>query len=161
MRIYELARDLGRESRDVLTRAQEMGLDVKTASSGLDDESAELLRLSFAPGDTTSGEAETIETPTEPDVAAVDVAAADGDQTAASPTEPEPEAEPERDIDITSVKQGASVAEFAEAVSQPVGEVVKGLLGKGIAAGANQTMPAELIDELGESFGFIVEIEEP
>ena len=44
-RVYELARDLGRESKEVLARAQELGLDVKTASSGLDEDAAALVRL--------------------------------------------------------------------------------------------------------------------
>ncbi|NNL98125.1 MAG: hypothetical protein HKO63_07965, partial [Acidimicrobiia bacterium] len=46
-RIYELARDLDLESKEVLTRAQELGLEVKTASSGLDEDEAELVRLSY------------------------------------------------------------------------------------------------------------------
>ena len=47
VRIYELARELGRESRDVLERAQSLDLEVKTASSGLDDDAAALVRGSF------------------------------------------------------------------------------------------------------------------
>ncbi|MBU1226463.1 MAG: translation initiation factor IF-2 N-terminal domain-containing protein, partial [Actinobacteria bacterium] len=35
MRIYELARDLGLESKGVLARALELGIEAKTASSGL------------------------------------------------------------------------------------------------------------------------------
>jgi translation initiation factor IF-2 len=47
VRVYELARDLGQESKEVLARAQELGLEVKTASSGLDEEGAALVRLSY------------------------------------------------------------------------------------------------------------------
>ena len=46
-RVYELARDLGMESKDVLARAQELGLHVKTASSGLDEDGVALVRLSY------------------------------------------------------------------------------------------------------------------
>ena len=46
-RVYELARDLGLESKEVLARAQELGIEVKTASSGLDEDAAALVRLSF------------------------------------------------------------------------------------------------------------------
>src|SRR5690606_11412238 len=75
--------------------------------------------------------------------------------------EPEPESEPESaDIHITSITEGATVAEFAEAVDQPVGEVVKALLLKGVPAGAGHTMPPQLVDEIAESFGFIIEINE-
>ena len=34
-RVYELARDMGLDSKEVLARAQELGIEVKTASSGL------------------------------------------------------------------------------------------------------------------------------
>ncbi len=46
-RIYELARELGLESKDVLARAQELGLEVKTASSSVDEDEAGLLKLSY------------------------------------------------------------------------------------------------------------------
>ena len=49
MRVYELAREIGLDSKEVLAQATELGLEVKTASSGLTDEGAELLRLAFAP----------------------------------------------------------------------------------------------------------------
>ena len=39
-RVYELARELGLESKEVLARALELGLEVKTASSGLDEDGA-------------------------------------------------------------------------------------------------------------------------
>ena len=56
VRVYELARDLGQDSKDVLERARELGIEVKTASSGLDEESANLVRTSFgdAPGTITA-----------------------------------------------------------------------------------------------------------
>jgi translation initiation factor IF-2 len=47
VRIYELARELGLESKDVLERAQSLGLEVKTASSGLDEDGVALVRTSF------------------------------------------------------------------------------------------------------------------
>ena len=46
-RLYEIARELDLESRDVLERALELGLEVKTASSGLEEDDAALLALSF------------------------------------------------------------------------------------------------------------------
>ena len=42
MRVYELARELGIDSKEVLAHAKELGIDVKTASSGLGDEAAGL-----------------------------------------------------------------------------------------------------------------------
>lgn len=171
MRVYELARELGVDSKEVLAQAGELGVDVKTASSGLDDDAAELLRLAFKPGEEPSDmdtsapeqsadadESTEVETVVEAEdteiVEEVGEELAEIDELASSP---EPDAQ---EIDITSIKEGATVAEFAEAVGQPAGEVVKALLSKGVPAGAGQAMPTDLIEEIGEGFGYIIEIEE-
>jgi translation initiation factor IF-2 len=147
VRIYELARELGLDSKDVLEQAQELGIEVKTASSGLDDDAAELLRMAFAGEEPQpSDEVDEVGEP-------------------APEEEPEPEAAPTplatEPVDIVSVPSGASVAQFADAIGQPAGEVVKALLNRGLPVGAGQTMPADLIDEVAESFGYMVEVEEP
>ena len=49
-RIYELARTLGLKSKEVLTRAQELGIAARTASSGLEEDEAALVTLSFEEG---------------------------------------------------------------------------------------------------------------
>ena len=167
MRVYEIARELGLESKVVLEQAQALGLDVKTASSGVDDEGAELVRMAFASDEAPADAAPEPAAAPEPvatqehavaEEPVVEVEPAIEDSVdAAEADAAEPAAEVE---DITSITAGASVADFAEAISQPTSEVVKALLGKGIAAGANQEMPAELIEEIGEEFGYIVEVEE-
>ena len=108
MRVYELARDLGVESKDLLTRAQELGVDVKTASSGLGDDDAELLRLSYAeespeqaaPVDADAdGEADT------------DTAPAPADEAEPAADEPVPEKAPaegaDDDADVEDVEEEA------------------------------------------------------
>ncbi|MBW3666970.1 MAG: translation initiation factor IF-2, partial [Actinobacteria bacterium] len=157
MRVYELARELGLESKEVLEQAEELGLDVSTASSGLSDEGAELLRLAFSPDGET--EAEVFEEAAEPEAA--EAVVAEEPETAEPAAVKEPETPvPAADVDIAYVDEGASVADFANAIGQATGEVVKALLERGIPAGANQAMPPELIDEIAEGFGYIVEIEE-
>ena len=46
-RIHQLAKELEVASADILHKAQELGIEVKTASSGLTAEEEELVRLSF------------------------------------------------------------------------------------------------------------------
>jgi translation initiation factor IF-2 len=160
MRVYELARELGVESKEVLAQASELGLEVKTASSGLDEDSAELVRLAFAPEEEEPVAVE--EAPSEPEPAAEEVEATDRVAEEKAPAEAEETlVAAGRDVEIVTLTEGADVAEFAEAIGQPTGEVVKALLGRGIPAGAHQEMPADLIDEIAESFGYMVEVEEP
>ncbi len=165
MRVYELARELDVESKDVLSRAEELDIEVKTASSGLSGEEADLLRLAFSPEQTGEEATTTEEVATSTDQA-VETVESREEAAQVQPVE-EPEIEDsavdetvEEDIRIATLTEGATVSEFAEAIGQPVGEVVKELLGRGVPAGAGQSMPAELIDEIAERFGFIIEVEE-
>lgn len=176
MRVYELARELGLESKEVLEQAKALGLEVKTASSGLDDAGASQVRAALAGGETAKESApeaqpeareEVSDAPTEPVASAVTESEPDSEVTPEQPQEPasapdHEEAAPdvETDVEIASLTRGASVADFAEAIGQSAGDVVKELLGRGVPAGANQSMPEDLIDEVAETFGYIVEIEE-
>ncbi len=145
MRVYELARDLGIDSKLVLDHAHELGLDVKTASSGLDEESAELLRLALA-GDEAPAAEEVVEEPsTEPGV---------------SSAEEEPEDDAPTEVGLASLKEGATVSQFAQAIGVPTSEIVKMLLLRGLPIGAGQQMPPELMDEIAESYGFVIDVEE-
>src|SRR4030042_539389 len=47
MRAYELARELGVESKEVLARAADLGIKIASASSGLDNDTAAPSRLAF------------------------------------------------------------------------------------------------------------------
>jgi translation initiation factor IF-2 len=158
MRVYELARELGVDSKEVLEKAQELGVEVKTASSGMDPDSTELIRLAFAPAEETVAETEApveVEAPAE--------AEPEGREEPLAPTPVEEEPEPETgsgEIRIATLASGANVAEFAAAVSQPVGEIVKALLNRGIPAGAHQQMPMELIEDVAESFGYMIDVED-
>jgi translation initiation factor IF-2 len=152
MRVYELARELGVDSKEVMAQAQELSIDVKTASSGLSPEDEELLRMAFA-GEGAATAAAPDEAPAEEPAAEAEV-----EEEAPAP-EPEPEPEPAPAVEIATIPAGATVAQFAEAIGQSTGEVVKALLMRGVPAGAGQPMPEQLIDEVAESFGYIVEVE--
>jgi translation initiation factor IF-2 len=149
-RIYELARELGLESKEVLDQALALGLEVKTASSSLEAADADLIRLAFVPE-------------SEPDVAsepepepAAEVAVEPAPVAAAPPVTAATE-----ELEIVSFVAGGTVAEFAEAVGRAVPEVFKQLMLNGAAVGANQTMPVELIEKIGEALGAVVVVEQP
>jgi translation initiation factor IF-2 len=161
VRVYELARDLGVDSKELLKQAQDLGIDVKTASSGLDDEAAELLKLAVA-GD----QPETAETATTEPVAVEEPKAAAEPVVEVEPpadAEPAPSepvaAEPEQTIEIVSIPLGATVTQFAEAIGVSPTDVVTELLLRGQPVGVGQTMPGSLIDSVAEKFGFMVDIE--
>ncbi|HEX9856096.1 MAG TPA: translation initiation factor IF-2 [Acidimicrobiia bacterium] len=155
MRVYELARDLGVESKDLLARAQDLGLDVKTASSGLDDDTAALLRLSYddtaaAPDqeDGRTGEPDA-EPELQPDL-----------QPEAEPEpEPQTEGEPEEDR-ILTVEAGITAQEFSRLVGVRTGDVVRELMSMGEIVPGGGTIPVKALEPLGELFGYEVLVEE-
>ncbi len=143
-RIYELAKEMGLASRDVLATAQDLGLPVTTASSGLDQGDAEALRSMLLP-----------EEPEE-EVADAPQPAPDSPEQASAP---EPDVSEPDDIRVIVVPSGVSVLEMARAMHQPVGEVVRQLLSMGLMAAAAAPVPPEAIEPLAEHFGIMVEVE--
>ncbi|HUG74411.1 MAG TPA: translation initiation factor IF-2, partial [Acidimicrobiia bacterium] len=182
MRVYELARDLGLESKDVLERAIELGIEVKTASSGLDDDSEALVRLSYeettAPA--AADPAPAAEAPDDEADEAEDDDVDEAEDDAEDDEEEEPEAEaaapkgpakagkrrgrpqfpegpaPRRAVTVT---EGITVAEFAEQTRRPVGIVVRELVTRGQMAGATQPIPVDLIATVGDALGYDVTVE--
>ncbi len=67
----------------------------------------------------------------------------------------------ETEVGLASLKSGASVSQFAEAIGVPTSDIVKTLLLRGLPIGAGQQMPVELMDEIAESYGFVIDVEAP
>ena len=159
VRIYELARELGLESKEVLEQATELGLEVKTASSGLEESDADLVRLAFTEDEAEEAPEEAEEEPAEEPPTDEDAVE---QETEAAPEKAEtaPAAAGDDDVQIVSVRPGLTVADFAAEIGAPVGDVVKALLTRGTMAAAGQPMPEELYEEVGEAFGVMVDVSE-
>jgi len=170
MRVYELAREFEVESKELLARAQELGLDVKTASSGLSDEDADLLRLSYseegdaeaeaddAPG-AADADSDTARAEEAPDEAPEEPSAREVPAEAEEASEAPPDGEPERRRRSITVTEGITVQAFADVTRRPVGIVVRELITRGQMAGATQPIPAELLPVVGDALGYDVEVE--
>ncbi|MDX1447583.1 MAG: translation initiation factor IF-2 [Acidimicrobiia bacterium] len=167
VRIYEIARDLDLESKDVLEKALELGYEVKTASSSVEESDADLIKLAF---EEPSAEAETApdpepDTADEPDDEAEDEAVAETEPDTEDEPEPEdaddseeePAAEPS-EIGIATVHEGMTVSEFAEAIGVGAGDIVKALMLRGRPAGVAAQMPSDMFEEIAETFDVIVDV---
>ena len=185
-RIYELARELELESKDVLERALELGLVAKTASSGLDEDGAELVRLSYQDSDAApeskKAPEESAEEPAEEEVApsdepapeadepeAVEQPAADVADDSADSTDEgtvadeqgstaEPAELESGELELVEVREGVTASELAEAMGMPVGPLVRTLIEMGQMAAADAPVPAVVLDDLAEQFGFMVTV---
>ena len=47
VRLYEIAKELGKESKEVVARAKELGFDVKSHSSSVEADASERIKSSF------------------------------------------------------------------------------------------------------------------
>lgn len=165
-RVYELARDLGLDSKDVLARAQELDIEVKTASSGLNEGAAALVRMSF--DDTT-------ETPEELESATVTplVAEDDDKETIDEPDEPEvSEAAPEAAIaddsgtlapeeeKVLLVEPGVTVHDLARLLKIRTAEIVKTLMSMGEMVPGGGEIPVDAIERLGHELGWEILVAE-
>jgi len=150
-RVYELARDLGLESKDVLTRAQELGIEVKTASSGLDEDAVALVRLSYDDTAVAAEEAAPAEVEAEVEVeseAAAEVAAESDDETEAV------DGDGSEDELVLLVEPGLTTHELARMIKTRTVLIVQALMEMGEMVPAGGTIPTDAIEELGRKFGY-------
>ena len=155
VRIYQIARDLGLTTQEVLNQATAIGLTVKAASSTISNEEAELVR--FALVGEQKEERKPKPEPVRKPPSAKPVAHREPDP-APPVVEEDPPSQSEEDDRVVEVLETALVLEYAEAIGVPVGEVVAKLIGLGEMVGAGQRMPREMMENVGESFGVLVEV---
>jgi len=171
--VYELARELGQDSKDVLARVHELGIVAKTASSGLDDDAITLVKMSYnvsyndtAPAPVSEPAASTVPVAPVADLGDEDTAAPEVVTTNAEPeTEPAPapaptpEAEPEEEK-IIAVTEGVTAAEFARQIGERTGEVVKALMVMGEMVPGGGAIPLSALEPLAARFGYQVLVDE-
>ncbi len=157
-RIYELARELGFESKDVLARAQELGLEVKTASSSVDEDEAGLLKLSYQEESGDQPAEAATEEPKEVE-AEVDIDKAEEEPEATGEDDVFPVADGE--LELLEVPHGVTVADLATLIRRPTGALVKAIMAMGEMAAAAQAVPEEILGPLTEAFGFLVTVADP
>ncbi len=158
-RVYELARDLGLESKDVLERAQELGVEVKTASSGLDEDSVALVRLSYTEDASPEVEEEAAsdQLPAASSEAEVEVEAGSEAEEEAAGSESEEAGEEEvgpGDDKVLLVEVGLTTHELARMIQTRTVLIVQALMEMGEMVPADGTIPTDAIEELGRKFGY-------
>ncbi|MDF1594639.1 MAG: translation initiation factor IF-2 [Acidimicrobiia bacterium] len=156
IRVYELARELGLESKDVLARVHELGIEAKTASSGLEPVDAGTVRQSYASTEEVQpvSEPEVLPEP-EPEPEAETAA-----EPEPEPTETEDEPEAEQSVGVT-VESGVTPEGLSPVISRPVTEIVQTLIQMGEMIGAVTPIPDDALELLADHFNFTIEITRP
>ena len=142
-RIHQIAKELDLASADILHQAKELGIEVKTASSGLTEEEEELVKLALTPED-------------EPEVESGEVS----EQEEAIQDEPEAESEEvvEDDVQIIEVSRNSSPEKISSLIEVEATQIVGDLMGLGIMKAIDTPLDDSDIEKLFEKYNLIPDL---
>ena len=142
-RIHQIAKELDLASADILHQAKELGIEVKTASSGLTEEEEELVKLALMPED-------------EPEVESEEVS----EQEEAIQVEPEAESEKvvEDDVQIIEVSRNSSPEKISSLIEVEATKIVGDLMGLGIMKAIDTPLDDSDIEKLFEKYNLIPDL---
>jgi len=167
VRVYELARELGQESKDVLERARDLGIEVKTASSGLDEEAVALVKMSYDPETTTTPEPQDEATDAPEATAGIedDVAVEVDDEESSS--EDQEGGDGDREVGdgeegdrVLLVEPGITVHDLARLIKIRTAEIVNTLMSMGEMVPGGGEIPVAAIEPLGRELGWEILVAE-
>ncbi len=141
-RIHQLAKELEVASADILHKAQELGIEVKTASSGLTPEEEELVVMSYEDDkiDSVDNEAQEENTSNQEEVK-------DENETK----------EEVKDVNIIEVTEGSTPEQLSELIEEDSTQIVADLMSLGIMQSVTSNLSNDEIEKLLEKYNYIPE----
>ena len=142
-RIHQIAKELDLASADILHQAKELGIEVKTASSGLTEEEEELVKLALMPEDEPEAESEEV-----------------SEQEESNQDEPEAESEEvvEDDVKIIEVSRNSSPEKISSLIEIEATQIVGDLMGLGIMKAIDTPLDDSDIEKLFEKYNLIPDL---
>tara|TARA_A100001035_G_scaffold148753_2_gene116941 strand:- start:444 stop:2453 length:2010 start_codon:yes stop_codon:yes gene_type:complete len=141
-RIHQLAKELEVASADILHKAQELGIEVKTASSGLTPEEEELVVMSYE----------------DDKIDSVDNEAQEQNTSNQEELEDENETKEEvKDVNIIEVTEGSTPEQLSELIEEDSTQIVADLMSLGIMQSVTSNLSNDEIEKLLEKYNYIPE----
>ena len=142
-RIHQIAKELDLASADILYQAKELGIEVKTASSGLTEEEEELVKLALMPEGEPEVESE--DPPEQED------SKQDGQEAAS-------EEVTEEDVQIIEVYRNSSPEKISLLIEAEATQIVGDLMGLGIMKAIDSPLEDNDIEKLFEKYNLIPDL---
>ena len=144
-RIHQIAKELDLASADILHQAKELGIEVKTASSGLTEEEEELVKLALSPEVEPEADAEAEVVP---------------EQKESKQDEPEAESGEviEDDVQIIEVFRNSSPEKISSLIEIEATQIVGDLMGLGIMKAIDTPLEDSDIEKLFEIYNLIPDL---
>jgi translation initiation factor IF-2 len=142
-RIHQIAKELDLASADILHQAKELGIEVKTASSGLTEEEEELVKLALMPEDEPEADSEEVT-----------------EQEESNQDEPEAESEEviEDEVQIIEVSRNSSPEKISSLIEVEATQIVGDLMGLGIMKAIDTPLDDSDIEKLFEKYNLIPDL---
>jgi len=147
VRVYVLAKELNIASADILFYANDLGIQVKTASSGLSEDEVELIKLELE----SKVEVNQI---TEESEESVTIQKKDKEEV----TTKSKDEEPAENIEIIELDEKSTPLDIARLLEKDSTKVVEDLLKMDLLASIESPLKNQDIEKLLESYGYIVDI---
>jgi len=144
-RIHQLAKELEVASADILHKAQELGIEVKTASSGLTPEEEELVVMSY--------EEDQIVAEDKAEDSSNDEKLEDENKA----QEEDEEKDEEKDVNIIEVTEGSTPEQLSELIEEDSTQIVADLMSLGIMQSVTSNLSNDEIEKLLEKYNYIPE----
>lgn len=151
MRIYELARELNLDSKEILKASLDLGFEVKNHMSNLETGQAQAVRKALAKPAEKKQPEKTKSNKSAPKKQAPSPKPAKARQETLL------EAKPRTPVKIAAA--GHTVAELEQLFNLPATQLIKALMSLGVMASINQQLDADTVEILAAQIGIATEIE--
>jgi len=155
VRVYELAKKLGISSHELLEILEDLGVEVKSHFSKIDEEVADTIESLIKPSSSTEEE---VEVNMEPGKISKEEAK-EMEKSTSTMEEEKRKVEPE--IKKIQIPISATVREVSELFNLPVSQIIMTLMNMGILANINKELDQATILKLAETFNIPVETKQP
>ena len=143
-RIHQIAKELDLASADILHQAKELGIEVKTASSGLTEEEEELVKLALAPVEEEKVSVEEVEQ--------------NDNEFQEEIVELQEEEAVVEDIQIVEVSKNSSPQTLSSIIDIDATQIVGDLMGLGIMKAIDSPLEDSEIEKLFEKYLSLIHI---
>ena len=144
-RIHQIAKELDIASADILFHAKELGIEVKTASSGLTEEEEQLVKLSLFPESDAENEI-------------VDDIVSSENEIVESETTQENEITEDSNVDIVEITKNSTPNQISEIIEIDATQIVTDLMSFGIMKSIDTPLDDSDIEKLLEKYNLIADL---
>ena len=144
-RIHQIAKELDIASADILFHAKELGIEVKTASSGLTEEEEQLVKLSLFPESDAENEI-------------VDDIVSSENEIVESETTQDNEITEDSNVDIVEITKNSTPNQISEIIQIDATQIVADLMSFGIMKSIDTPLEDSDIEKLLEKYNLIADL---